>query len=334
MKFTRGRRLPIAVGMAVAAILVSACSSSSSSSASAPGSASASGSASGSAAGTSIVVGSLPVLDTAGLQVAIKEGFFKQAGLNVTVKSVTQSTAAIPDLLHGSIQVIGGGNYVSFLEAQAHGTFAVEFLAPAVDCTTNNYGVAAMPSSGITKASDLAGKTIAVNLTENIQTLTTSAVLSADGVNASSVKYVQIPFPDMVAALKAGRVSAVSAVEPFLSAALAAGAKLVTSTCTGPAAGFPMSGYITTQGWAQQHAAAAKAFQQALEKGNAYANAHPDVVRSVLPTYTTMTSAAAATVPLGTYPGTLTTSSLQSIATLMKSGGLTAPADVSSLVLP
>jgi NitT/TauT family transport system ATP-binding protein len=32
-----------------------------------------------------------------------------------------------------------------------------------------------------------------------------------------------------------------------------------------------MSGYITTQTWAQQHPAAAKAFQQALEKGNAYA---------------------------------------------------------------
>jgi NitT/TauT family transport system substrate-binding protein len=316
--------------MAVAAILVTACSSSTSSSASAPGSAS----GSGSAAGTSIVVGALPVLDTAGLQVAIKEGFFKQAGLNVTVKSVTQSTAAIPDLLHGSIQVIGGGNYVSFLEAQAHRTFQVEFLAPAVNCTPADYGVAAMPSSGITKASDLAGKTIAVNLTQNIQTLTTNAVLTADGVNASSVKYVEIPFPDMVAALKAGRVNAVSAVEPFLAGALAAGAKLVTSTCTGPAADFPMSGYITTQGWAQQHAAAAKAFQQALEKGNAYANAHPDVVRSVLPTYTAITAAAAASVPLGTYPGTLSTSPLQRIATLMTSGGLTAPSDVSSLVLP
>ena len=330
MRSTRGRRLPLAAGMAVAAILVTACSSSTSSSGSAPGSAA----ASGSAAGTSIVVGALPVLDTAGLQVAIKEGFFKQAGLNVTVKSVTQSTAAIPDLLHGSIQVIGGGNYVSFLEAQAHRTFQVEFLAPAVNCTPADYGVAAMPSSGITKASDLAGKTIAVNLTQNIQTLTTNAVLTADGVNASSVKYVEIPFPDMVAALKAGRVNAVSAVEPFLAAALAAGAKLVTSTCTGPAADFPMSGYITTQGWAQQHAAAAKAFQQALEKGNAYANAHPDVVRGVLPTYTAITAAAAASVPLGTYPGTLSTSPLQRIATLMTSGGLTAPSDVSSLVLP
>ena len=165
------------------------------------GSGSSSGSATGPATGsatatTSIVVGALPVIDTAGLQVALKEGFFKQAGLNVTVKSVAQSTTAIPDLLHGSIDVIGGGNYVSFLEAQAHGTFPSQFLAPAVDCTTNNYGVVALPSSGITTASDLAGKTIAVNLTQNIQTLTTNAVLAADGVSASSVNYVQIPFPE------------------------------------------------------------------------------------------------------------------------------------------
>jgi NitT/TauT family transport system substrate-binding protein len=280
---------------------------------------------------TSIVVGALPVLDTAGLQVAIKEGFFKQAGLTVTVKSVAQSTVAIPDLLHGSIDVIGGGNYVSFLEAQANGAFPVEFLAQAVDCTADDYGVVAMPSSGITTAKGLAGKTVAVNLTQNIQTLTTSAVLTSEGVGA--VRYVQIPFPDMVPALKAGRVSAISVVEPFLAAALAAGGKLVASTCTGPAADFPMSGYITTQGWAQQHAAAAKAFQRALEEGNAYADAHPDVVRSVLPSYTSITAAAAATVPLGVYPSTLTTAPLERIAALMKAGGLATPSNLSSLLL-
>ena len=93
---------------------------------------------------TSIVVGALPVIDTAGLQVALKEGFFAQAGLNVTVKSVTQSTAAIPDLLHGSIDVIAGGNYVSFFEAEANGTFPVEILAPAADCTADTYGVVAI----------------------------------------------------------------------------------------------------------------------------------------------------------------------------------------------
>lgn len=335
MKSTRVRRVPVAAAsLAVTAILVTACSTSSSSSTAPSASASSSASMTSSAsaaATTNIVVGALPVLDTAGLQVAIKEGFFTKAGLNVTVKSVAQSTVAIPDLLHGSIDIIGGGNYVSFLEAQANGAFPVQFLAPAVDCTANDYGVVALPSSGITTASGLAGKTVAVNLTKNIQTLTTDAVLKSEGVG--SVSYVQIPFPDMVAALKAGRVSAISVVEPFLAAALKAGGKLVASTCTGPTADFPMSGYITTQSWSQQHPAAAKAFQQALEEGNAYADAHPSVVRGVLPSYTSLTAQAAATVPLGMYPSTLTTTPLQRIATLMKGSGLATPSNLSALLL-
>ena len=330
MRNTRAGRpaLMVVSALSLAALTV-ACGSSGSSSSGGSASAPATGS---STATTSIVVGSLPVIDTAGLQVAIKEGFFKQAGLNVTVESVTQSTAAIPDLLHGSIDVIGGGNYVSFFEAQANGTFPVEILAPADDCTADTYGVVAMPSSGITKPADLAGKTIAVNLTQNVQTLTTSAVLAADGVSASSLHYVQIPFPDMGAALQANRVDAISAVEPFLSAALAAGGNLVTSTCTGSMANFPLSGYVTTKSWVQQHATAARAFQQAIEKGNAYADAHPSVVRALLPTYTSITAKAAAGMPLTSYPDTLTTAPLQRIAALMHAGGLATPSDVASLL--
>jgi NitT/TauT family transport system substrate-binding protein len=329
MRHTRAGRPALTVVSALSLAMVTVACGNSASTSSGSASTQATGS---SPAMTSIVVGALPVVDTAGLQVALKEGFFTQAGLNVTVKSVTQSTVAIPDLLHGSIDVIGGGNYVSFFEAEAHGTFPVEVLAPAADCTADTYGVVAMPSSGITKPADLAGKTIAVNLTQNVQTLTTSAVLTADGVNASSLHYVQIPFPDMSAALQANRVDAISAVEPFLSAALAAGGKLVTSTCTGAMADFPLSGYLTTKSWTQQHAAAARAFQQAIEKGNAYADAHPSVVRSLLPTYTSITAKAAASMPLGSFPGTLTTAPMQRIATLMRGGGLAAPSDVASML--
>lgn len=332
MRHTRraGRLALMVVSALSAAALTVACGSSGSGSSGGPAPAQATGSGAGT---TSIVVGSLPVIDTAGLQVALKEGFFKQAGLSVTVKSVTQSTAAIPDLLHGSIDVIGGGNYVSFFEAEANGTFPVEILAPAVDCTADTYGVVAMPSSGIAKPADLAGKTIAVNLTQNIQTLTTSAVLAADGVSASSLHYVQVPFPDMGAALQANRVDAISAVEPFLAGALAAGGKLVTSTCTGSMADFPLSGYVTTKTWVQQHASAARAFQQALEKGNAYADSHPSLVRSLLPTYTKITAKAAASMPLGSYPDTLEVAPMQRVATLMRGGGLATPSDVPSMLL-
>ena len=61
--------------------------------------------------------------------------------------------------------------------------------------------------------------------------------------------YVVVPFPNMIAALKAHQVSAISAVEPFLTGAEASdGAKEVVSSCDGPVADMPMSGYFATSG--------------------------------------------------------------------------------------
>lgn len=75
----------------------------------------------------------------------------------------------------------------------------------------------ALPGSGITSAADLAGKTVAVNLTNNIQTLTLNAILKASGAPGQP-DYVAIPFTEMGAALKAHRVAAISVVEPYITA--------------------------------------------------------------------------------------------------------------------
>jgi NitT/TauT family transport system substrate-binding protein len=327
------RRVPLAATAGVAAALLAAGCSSSGSSASGAGSASASPSASA-LEQSHITVGALPVIDDAGLYLANKLGYFKQEGLTVTIAPVTQSTQAIPDMLHGSIAIISGANYVSFFEAQAKGTVSFKVLAEGVTCQPDTFGVAALPSSGISKPADLAGKTIAVNLLNNIQTLTLNAVLKADGVNPSSVHYIVIPFPNMIAALKAHQVNAISAVQPFLTGAEATdGAKQVVSSCDGPVAHMPMSGYFATQTWAQQNPNTARAFQTALLKAQAYANANPGAVKSILPTYIKITPQAASKVTLGMYPSTLDPAQLQQVLTLMKSGGLpTASLSASSLL--
>src|SRR6201995_5529839 len=326
--------LTATAGLAVALLAVG-CSRSGSSNAS--GSAWASGSASPSTAKleqTSITVGALPVVDSAGLYLAQKLGYFKQAGLTVKIPSVAQSTQAIPDMLHGTIAVIAGANYVSFIEAQAKGTAQFKVIAEGVTCKPNTFGVAALPSSGITKPADLAGKTVAVNLTNNIQTLTLNAVLKADGVDPSKVKYVVVPFPNMVTALKAKQVDAISAVEPFLGGALAAdGAKQVVSSCDGPAADTPMSGYLSTSDWAQKNPNTARAFQTALLKAQAYADANPSALKAIIPTFTKVTAAQANALPLNNYPSTLDPAEITKVLTLMKSGGLaTGTATASSLL--
>ena len=78
---------------------------------------------------TRLTVGALPIVDDAPLFLAIKNGYFKQQGLTVTTEIIPQSTLAIPDMLHGTVDIIGTGNYVSFFEGQAKGAFSIKVLS-------------------------------------------------------------------------------------------------------------------------------------------------------------------------------------------------------------
>ncbi|HLH59891.1 MAG TPA: ABC transporter substrate-binding protein, partial [Streptosporangiaceae bacterium] len=191
-------------------------------------------------------------------------------------------------------------------------------------CNSDTFDVLALPSSGITSPAQLANKTIAVNLKNNIQTLLTNTALEAANVNPATVHYVLVPFPKMTAALRSHQVDAISAVEPFItSAELGAGAEDILSDCTGPTSDFPISGYFATQSWAQKYPNTARAFQEAMAKGQALADSSRAAVEQILPTYIKGLSAEeAAIVNLGQYPTSIDGTHLQRVASLMFTGHL------------
>jgi NitT/TauT family transport system substrate-binding protein len=179
-----------------------------------------------------------------------------------------------------------------------------------------------MSKSAITSPADLAGKTIAVNLTSNIQTLTINAVLRNQGVSTSGIKYVIIPFPDMPSALVTGKVDAISVVEPFITAAEHNGARSVLAQCQGPTAGIPLGGYYATQAWVKKYPRTALAFRRAIDQAQAAADADHALVQQVIPTYTKITPAIAARISLPYYPPALQAAQLERVVALMRSAGM------------
>jgi NitT/TauT family transport system substrate-binding protein len=159
--------------------------------------------------------------------------------------------------------------------------------------------------------------------------------LQADGVATAGVRFVAIPFAAMATALKAHRVAAISEVEPFLSTGeKALGAQPVLEQCTGPTAGIPLGGYLTTAAWAAQHPAAARAFTRAVEQGQALAATDRAAVEKVLPAYLHISKGTAALVNLNIFPTSADPVVLQRVANLMAEGGmLTKPLNVAPLVL-
>lgn len=282
----------------------------------------------------SITVAALPIVDTVGFFIAQQKGFFEQEGLNITVKPVVQSAAAISAMLSGSADIIAGGNYVSFFEGEANGVFKIRVLVDGTSCGRHTFSVLALPKSGIRRPADLVGKTIAVNIPNNIQSLMLNALLSADNVDASKVTYVPVPFPQMAAALQAGRVDAISTVEPFLTGAeKQLGAGDVANQCIGALSGMPLSGYFATQSWVQKYPHTARAFQRALEKGQELADSNRALVEKVLPTYSKVTPKVAALISLNDFPMSLDATRLQRVANLMLAGKLlTKPLNVAPLL--
>jgi NitT/TauT family transport system substrate-binding protein len=320
MRFTRAGRVSLAAAGSLAiALAAAACSGSSAATSSATTAAH--------PEKTNIVVGALPVVDSAGLYLAEKEGYFRQAGLNVAITPITASPKAIPFMESGKVDIVAGANYVSFFQAQAAGKGQFKLLVDGTACSDDTFQILSAAGSRITSPASLAGKTIAVNVLNNIQTLLTNTSLAAAGVNPASVHYVPVPFPKMAQALADGKVDAISVVEPFItSAELSIAAESVMSTCTGPTANFPMSGYFVTQKWAQQYPNTARAFQAAMARGQALADASRSAVEQILPSYINgLSPEQSAVVNLGQFPTALNETHLARVGSLMISGGLVSP---------
>jgi len=319
MRFTRAGRVSLAAAGSLAiALAAAACSGSSAGTSSATTAAH--------LEKANIVVGALPVLDSAGLYLAEQEGYFQQAGLNVTIVPISATPLAIPTMEQGKVDIVAGANYVSFFQAQAAGKH-FKILVDGTACSADNFQVLAEAGSHITTPASLAGKRIAVNVLNNIQTLLTNTSLTAAGVDPASVHYVPVPFSKMAHALADGKVDAISVVEPFITAAeLTIAAQPVMSTCTGPTASFPMSGYFVTQKWAQQYPNTARAFQAAMARGQALADASRSTVEQILPSYINgLSPEQSAVVNVGQFPTALNETHLQRVSSLMISGGLVSP---------
>jgi NitT/TauT family transport system substrate-binding protein len=75
-------------------------------------------------------------------------------------------------------------------------------------------------NSDIKTAKDLENKSIALNTRRNIDELFVRCYLSHNGVNPSTVNFLEVPFPRMESVLLAGDVDAIAAIEPFVTFAL------------------------------------------------------------------------------------------------------------------
>jgi NitT/TauT family transport system substrate-binding protein len=269
---------------------------------------------------TTLKVGVMVGIDCSGAQLALLNDAFADEGLKIEATTVQSGAIAIPQLAAGELDITFG-NWVSFIKAQANGLVDMKFISESYLSTPNsNFAVIAAKDSQINSPKDLEGKKIAVNAKGNINELLLRAVLTANDVDFNKIKdnLVEMPFPNMAAAIANKQIDAAATIDPFVtSAQKEIGAKTVFDlTGAGPTENFPLSGFAVTKEFADKNPNTVAAFQRALLKGQQLA-ADRSKVEEALPKFAKMDPQTAAIVKIGQFPTTIDPKRLQRVADLL-----------------
>lgn len=284
---------------------------------------------------TAVKVGVIAIVDVAPIYLGRSKGFFSEQGLDLTLETAQGGAAIVPAVLSGQYQ-FGFSNTVSLLLAQSQG-LPVKVVSAGDSATgdpAKDFGaVMVKADSGIKDAAGLAGKKVAVNTLKNINSTTVNAAVRQAGGDPSTIQFVELPLPDMAAAIAKGDVDAAALVEPFVTIAAGQGDRAVAAQYAGTDPNLVVAMYFSSKQFIAQNPKLVQQFTAAMQKSLAYAQEHPDEARAVVSTYTKIDPAVQAKMTLPKWPSTVDSAAVQKLADLALTDKLLAkPADVKELL--
>lgn len=279
----------------------------------------------GSAGGrTKVRVGLLPLAAVAPVYIGVERGFFAEEGLDVEPKLTQGGAAVVPAVTSGDFQ-FGYSNNVSLLIAAGQGVplkIVAEGNQEAGQRAHATDAVVVKRGSSIKTAKDLEGKTIGVNTLKNIGEVAIKTALQKRDVDVSRLRFVEIPFPDMVPAVQAGRIDAGWVVEPFVQAAKAEGMRLLANPFFETDKRLSIATYFTSARYAQENPDVVKRFVRALGRSFSYTQAHPAELRKSVLGFTKTPKAVAQAMELPFFTPSLNRGSIELTARKMVEFGV------------
>ena len=274
---------------------------------------------------TKVRVSTIPIIDIAPMQVAIAKGYFAAEGLEVDTTPTQGGAAGIPALAAGQVQVVFS-NVVSVVQAAKQG-LPLQIIAPASttgDAPPDQAALIAKKNSPFKTGKDFEGKRIAVNTRNNIIWLYARAWVRATGGNPDAVTFLEVPFPQMVDAVRGDRVDAAFAVEPFVSGAVAGDMQVVSYPYTAVQKRMPVAQYVASRTYIQQNPRVIEGWVRAYLKGVDWVNQNlkSEELFKIISGYTRIPPEVIAKLPSAPYEKTVDPAALVPVVDQMKRNGL------------
>jgi NitT/TauT family transport system substrate-binding protein len=231
-----------------------------------------------------VVLGVIPIADVAPAYLGIDKGFFREEGLDVELQPIEGGAAVIPAVTKGDVQ-FAFGNAVSLAFAQQRGIdfqYVTEGVQGGSSEKDSTNGLIVAKNSDIKTPQDLAGKTFAVNTLNSLGEVTIKTALDKEGVETSGLKFVEVPFPDMIPALEEGQIDVAWATEPFISGALAAGHRKILDPMVATHPRLTLAAYFGSTEFIEENPELVEKFKRAMNRSLDYAAQNEQEAREAI----------------------------------------------------
>jgi NitT/TauT family transport system substrate-binding protein len=217
-------------------------------------------------------------------------GFFKKAGFDVEITSVSSGPTIAAGVASGAFE-FAQVNVPSLVSAHDKGV-AFSMVAPAGLYSDRAVTTALIvaKTSPLHTAKDLSGKTIAVNALQGIQQIAAEAWIDKNGGDATTVKFVELSISQELAAIPAGRIDAGVVTQPGLDGAAHDPAmRVMAPIYNGIANTFLVSAWMGSSQYVRDHPDIVKRFADVMAETARWANAHQAQSAKILEKYTQLT---------------------------------------------
>lgn len=234
---------------------------------------------------TELKLGYVPYADDAAAFLAQEKGIFRKHGVNVTFVPAPNPVAAVAALTSGTQQLAFVTDPV-LINANLQNT-KLKCVAPVIgrqprDSARDGTSLIAAKDSGIKSPKDLAGKKVAMVQLNSLNSLDVQVLASRAGIDPKSVQLIQMPFPQMPAALDQGRVQAAIIVQPFAQTAIDKGHPVLNHPNAVLWPGGTTVCFAALASYIEENPEAIKGFNAAMREVISYAKDHESEAKATL----------------------------------------------------
>jgi NitT/TauT family transport system substrate-binding protein len=281
---------------------------------------------------TKLRVGYIPVGIYSYFWRARDAGYFKEEGLEVELVPMAGGGQIIPALQSGALQ-FGISDALGVLNARNGGIPATYVSFNFSQSSDDPVHAVLTLDPEIKSAGDLKGKSVATNLSYNTDWTMMREWLRKEKVDLQSITFREIPFPDMLAALRNKTVSAVGATEPFITLGKEQGARVLGYYFTDVKSPVVLSGVVAMIPYAEANPDIVKRFVRAIDRAVEDFRKDPQVARKTIAANTKIPPAVIEKMGLGNWQTDVPPEQMQFwVDAAKKEGIVNTAADFKSLI--